>query len=78
LIFKSFSVFYLRIAIMITIEKLIRIDQGSIFVLQSIRDFFRKIDPCFRFDVTLLGTLPPPRGHPPHCESDVSPSEGLS
>jgi len=36
LIFKSVSVFYLRIAIMIAIEKLIRIDQGSIFVLQSI------------------------------------------
>jgi len=39
---KSVSDFHLRIAITIAIEKLIRIDQGSILVLKTIRDFSGK------------------------------------
>jgi hypothetical protein len=37
--------FHFRIAIPVAIENLIRIEQGSIFVLQSIRDLSKKIDP---------------------------------
>jgi len=43
LICKSISDFHFIIAIITTIEKLIRTDQGSIFVLKTIRDFSGKI-----------------------------------
>jgi len=42
LIFKSISDFHFRIAITIAIEKLIRIDQGSIFISKSICVFSGK------------------------------------
>jgi hypothetical protein len=71
LVFKSISGFHVVIAITIAIENLIRIDQESIFILKTIRDFSGKI--ISTLDLTLLGASPPPRGHPPYCDDAILP-----
>jgi hypothetical protein len=71
LVLKSVSDFYFRIAIMIAIENLIRIDRDPVLVRKSIGDFSVK----FFSRLTALGgsakAPPPPRGHPPHCDCSV-------
>jgi len=53
LVLKSISVFHLPIAIMIAIEKLIRIDRDPIFVRRSVSDFSGKIDLFFYIFITI-------------------------
>jgi hypothetical protein len=53
LVFKSISDFHLQIAIMIAIEKLIRIDRDPIFVQKSVSDFSGKINLQFYIFITI-------------------------
>jgi hypothetical protein len=52
------------IAITIAIENLIRINHDPIFIFQT-GSFFPEKSLIDLSDLTLLGALPPPRGHPP-------------